>query len=76
MNRIDQAFIDKKDHLLNVYFTAGYPGLNDTLDIARHLNDGGADLIEIGLPFSDPIADGPTIQESSHVALENGMTLA
>lgn len=76
MNRIDQAFIDKKDHLLNVYFTAGYPTLNDTLDIARSLNDAGADLIEIGLPFSDPIADGPTIQESSHVALENGMTLA
>lgn len=75
MNRIDQAFLDKKDHLLNVYFTAGYPEPEDTLAIARSLDEGGADLIEIGLPFSDPIADGPTIQESSHVALENGMTI-
>tara|TARA_B100001250_G_scaffold314605_1_gene276814 strand:- start:289 stop:1068 length:780 start_codon:yes stop_codon:yes gene_type:complete len=75
MNRIDQAFIDKKDRLLNVYFTAGYPNLEDTLSIAKALDDGGADLIEIGLPFSDPVADGPTIQESSTVALDNGMTL-
>ncbi|WP_258097914.1 tryptophan synthase subunit alpha [Marinoscillum pacificum] len=75
MNRIDQAFIDKKDRLLNVYFTAGYPNLEDTLSIAKALDEGGADLIEIGLPFSDPVADGPTIQASSTVALENGMTL-
>ena len=75
MNRIDQAFIDKKDRLLNVYFTAGYPNLEDTLSIAKALDQGGADLIEIGLPFSDPVADGPTIQASSTVALENGMTL-
>ena len=75
MNRIDQAFIDKKDRLLNVYFTAGYPNLDDTLSIAKALDEGGADLIEIGLPFSDPVADGPTIQASSTVALDNGMTL-
>ena len=75
MNRIDQAFIDKKDRLLNVYFTAGYPNLDDTLSIAKALDEGGADLIEIGLPFSDPVADGPTIQASSTIALDNGMTL-
>lgn len=75
MNRIDQAFIDKKKDLLNVYFTAGYPQLKDTLEIAENLEKGGADLIEIGLPFSDPIADGPTIQESSTKALGNGMSL-
>lgn len=75
MNRIDQAFADKKDHLLNVYFTAGYPKLDDTLRIAKALEEGGADLIELGLPFSDPVADGPTIQESSTKALENGMSI-
>ena len=74
MNRIDEAFNTKKD-LLNVYFTAGYPKLDDTLKIASHLEKGGADMIEIGIPFSDPIADGPTIQESSSKALENGMSL-
>ncbi|MFY0608581.1 MAG: tryptophan synthase subunit alpha [Cyclobacteriaceae bacterium] len=76
MNRIDQAFIDKERDLLNVYFTAGHPELEDTLTIAKALNDAGADLIEIGLPFSDPIADGETIQVSSHQALENGMSIA
>lgn len=75
MNRIDQAFTDKNGHLLNVYFTAGYPEIDDTLRIAKALEKGGADLIELGLPFSDPVADGPTIQESSHKALENGMTI-
>lgn len=75
MNRIDQSFIDKKERLLNVYFTAGYPEVDDTLSIAKALDEGGADLIEIGLPFSDPVADGPTIQASSTKALENGMTL-
>ncbi|MEQ8472283.1 MAG: tryptophan synthase subunit alpha [Marinoscillum sp.] len=75
MNRIDQAFINKKNRLLNVYFTAGYPHLEDTLSIARALDESGADLIEIGLPFSDPVADGPTIQASSTAALANGMTL-
>ena len=58
-----------------MYYTAGFPNLEDTLDIAKALDAGGADLIEIGLPFSDPVADGPTIQESSTKALANGMTL-
>lgn len=74
MNRIDQAF-EEKDRLLNVYFTAGYPNLNDTVRIAQALEAGGVDFIELGLPFSDPVADGPTIQESSNQALGNGMTL-
>ena len=74
MNRIDQVFKDKKD-ILNVYFTAGFPHLEDTVRIARSLEDAGADMLEIGMPFSDPIADGPTIQESSQQALDNGMSL-
>lgn len=74
MNRIDQAF-KVKDKILNIYFTAGYPNLEDTVRIAGDLEEAGADILEIGIPFSDPIADGPTIQESSTVALENGMTL-
>lgn len=76
MNRIDQTFEDKGSDLLNVYFTAGYPELGDTLRIATALDQNGADLIEIGIPFSDPVADGPTIQESSEKALADGMTLA
>ena len=74
VNRIDEAFETKKD-ILNIYFTAGYPAMEDTLRIARSLEAGGVDMLEIGIPFSDPIADGPTIQQSSMVALENGMTL-
>lgn len=76
MNRIDKTFEDKGGHLLNVYFTAGYPELQDTLRIAEALDRHGADLIEIGVPFSDPVADGPTIQASSEKALNNGMTLS
>lgn len=75
MNRIDKVFSEKKENLLNIYFTAGYPQLEDTKRIAAALDAGGVDLIEIGLPFSDPIADGPTIQESSEKALSNGMSL-
>ena len=75
MNRIDQLFKTKKERLLNVYFTAGYPELNDTSPIIKCLEGAGADMVEIGMPFSDPVADGPTIQESNSVALENGMTL-
>lgn len=63
---------DKK--LLSIYFTAGYPALNDTVKIIQDLEKNGVDMIEIGLPFSDPLADGPTIQESSTAALKNGMT--
>jgi tryptophan synthase alpha chain len=75
MNRIDQLFQDKQERVLNVYFTAGYPQLNDTVTIIEALEKSGADLIEIGIPYSDPIADGPTIQESNGVALANGMSL-
>lgn len=74
MNRIDQL-IQNKEGILSVYFTAGYPSLNDTLDILKNLERSGVDLVEIGIPFSDPLADGPTIQASNQQALENGMTL-
>lgn len=63
---------DKK--LLSLYFTAGYPELNNTVKIIEDLEASGIDMIEIGLPFSDPLADGPTIQNSSTIALKNGMT--
>ena len=73
MNRIDQTF-QKKQKLLSIYFSAGHPELEDTLPILRALQDSGVDMVEIGLPFSDPLADGPTIQESSTRALRNGMS--
>ena len=73
MHRIDQKFQgDKK--LLSIYFSAGYPALEDTVPILKNLQAAGVDMVEIGLPFSDPLADGPTIQESSTQALSNGMT--
>ena len=75
MNRLNQLFNSKKDNLLSIYYTAGYPELNSTLDIAEALEKAGVDFIEIGFPYSDPVADGPTIQHSSEQALENGMTL-
>lgn len=71
-NRINQKLQENKK-LLSIYFTAGYPQLNDTVGIIQDLEEHGVDMIEIGLPFSDPLADGPTIQASSTVALENGM---
>ena len=74
MNRIDQVFQEKRN-ILNVYFTAGFPNFDDTLRIAKSLEEAGADMLEIGMPFSDPLADGPTIQNSSQKALENGMTV-
>ena len=73
MNRINQKLQENKK-LLSIYFTAGYPNLNDTVSIINELEKSGVDMIEIGLPFSDPLADGPTIQESSTQAIENGMT--
>jgi tryptophan synthase alpha chain len=73
MNRINQKLQENKK-LLSIYFTAGYPKLNDTVSIIQELEKNGVDMIEIGLPFSDPLADGPTIQESSTIAIENGMT--
>lgn len=75
MNRLTELFRHKRENILNVYFTAGYPQIDDTLTILEQLEKSGADIIEIGIPFSDPIADGPTIQASNHVALGNGMTL-
>ena len=73
MNRIDKIFL-RKEKLISIYFTAGYPNLNDTIPIIKKLQKAGVDMVEIGLPFSDPLADGPTIQESSKIALNNGMT--
>jgi tryptophan synthase alpha chain len=74
-NRINQLFETKKENILSVYFTAGFPNLNDTVEIIQQLEKNGVDLIEIGIPFSDPTADGPTIQRSSEIALKNGMNL-
>lgn len=73
MNRINKKLQENKK-LLSLYFTAGYPAINDTVSILTQLQESGVDMVEIGLPFSDPLADGPTIQESSTAALKNGMT--
>ncbi|MEC5146786.1 tryptophan synthase subunit alpha [Chitinophaga sp. 212800010-3] len=74
-NRIDQLFARKQHGVLNIYCTAGFPELNDTLPVMTALQKHGADLIELGMPFSDPLADGPVIQDSSTRALKNGMSL-
>ncbi|HEY1009370.1 MAG: tryptophan synthase subunit alpha [Daejeonella sp.] len=76
MNRLNELFKNKKEPILSIYYTAGYPNLDSTLDIAEALEKGGADFIEIGFPYSDPVADGPVIQASSQHALDNGMTLS
>ena len=73
MNRINNK-LKQEGKLLSIYFTAGYPNLGDTVSIIQELEKSGVDMIEIGLPFSDPLADGPTIQASSTQALKNGMT--
>lgn len=76
MNRINQLFNNKSDKKpLSIYYTAGYPQLEDTLMLAKSLEEAGADFLEIGFPYSDPVADGPVIQHSSEVSLKNGMTL-
>ena len=75
MNRLHELFNTKKEPLLSLYFTAGYPDLNSTVDIAEAVEKAGADFIEIGFPYSDPLADGPVIQHSSLVSLQNGMNL-
>ncbi len=75
MSRINKLFQDKPVSVLNVYCTAGYPTLHSTLPIMRALQEHGANLIELGMPYSDPLADGPVIQHSSSVALSNGMTI-
>lgn len=76
MNRLNQIFTNNQENkkFLSIYFTAGFPNPNDTVQIIKDLEDSGVDFIEIGLPFSDPLADGPTIQVSSTTALKNGMT--
>ncbi len=75
MNRIDTLFEKEKNGVLSVYFTAGFPNLNDTVPVIQSLEKNGVKLIEIGIPFSDPMADGPVIQASGSRALQNGMSL-
>ena len=75
MSRIASLFDKKRNRILSVYCTAGFPDANDTLTVMRALREHGADMIELGMPYSDPLADGPVIQHSSSIALRNGMTL-
>jgi len=75
MNRIEALFKKKQSKILNVYCTAGFPRLEDTLTVMKALEESGADMIELGMPYSDPLADGPVIQHSSTIALQNGMTI-
>lgn len=76
MNRIDRLFQNKSKDVLAVYFTAGFPAAESVSDAVATLADAGVDLVEVGMPFSDPLADGPVIQESSSIALAHGMTIA
>ncbi len=75
MSRIKSLFEQKKNRVLNVYCTAGYPKRNSTLEVMKALQQNGADLIELGMPYSDPLADGPVIQHSGSIAIANGMTI-
>jgi tryptophan synthase alpha chain len=75
MNRLEKLFQQKSKRILNMYCTAGFPHLNSTIEVMRALQHNGADLIELGMPYSDPLADGPVIQESSAKAIANGMTI-
>jgi len=75
MNRINYLFKNKKENILSVYFTAGFPTLEDTIPTLKCLQSNGVDLVEIGVPFSDPLADGIVIQNSSQLALQNGMSI-
>ncbi len=75
MSRLKNLFQQKQQNVLNVYCTAGYPTLDSTIQVMQALQDNGADLIELGMPYSDPLADGPVIQASGSKALENGMTI-
>src|ERR1044071_5630468 len=75
-NRLITLFKNSSKPLLSVYYTAGFPKLDDTSTVAGSLEKAGADIIEIGIPFSDPVADGPTIQQSNKIALDNGINLA
>ena len=75
MSRLKNTFSQPAKKILNVYCTAGYPQLNSTIEVMKSLQQNGADIIELGMPFSDPLADGPVIQQSSSIALANGMTI-
>jgi tryptophan synthase alpha chain len=75
MTRIEKLFRHKKNNVLSIYFTAGFPRLDDTIDILTALQNSGADMVELGIPYSDPLADGPVIQHSSTIALQNGITI-
>jgi tryptophan synthase alpha chain len=75
MNRIEELFKKKQNKILSVYCTAGFPRLEDTLPVMAALEESGTDMIELGMPYSDPLADGPVIQHSSTIALQNGMTI-
>lgn len=76
MNRISALFASTSEPILNVYATAGFPHFDDTMTVLQALQDGGVDIIEIGMPYSDPVADGETIQQSNQVSLEQGMSVA
>jgi tryptophan synthase alpha chain len=75
MSRIAELFARKKQNILSIYFTAGFPALNGVLPIMKSLQNAGVDMIELGMPYSDPLADGPVIQSSGSIALANGMTI-
>lgn len=75
MNRLETLFSEKANDILSIYFTAGFPELNDTRKVLKALQESGTDLVEIGMPYSDPVADGETIQASNQQALDNGMTV-
>ena len=75
MGRIEKLFKERNSNILNVYCTAGYPQLNSTIEVMKALQNNAADMIELGMPYSDPLADGPVIQQSSTIALANGMTI-
>jgi tryptophan synthase alpha chain len=76
MSRLQQLFEKKQHRVLNIYCTAGFPALEDTLTVMKSLEDSGADIIELGMPYSDPLADGVSIQQSSRKALDNGMSVS
>jgi len=76
MTRLQQLFERKKRDVLNIYCTAGYPRLHDTVPVMKALQENGADIIEIGMPYSDPLADGPVIQHSNSIALANGISIS
>ncbi len=75
MNRIEKLFRNKKNNVLSIYFTAGFPRLDDTIEVLTSLQNSGVDMVELGVPYSDPLADGPVIQHSSTVSLQNGVTI-